>query len=179
MATDLRELNRFRNRLKNLGSTSTQFANKIVDELAKKGADIARQEYAGVEGVNVYYETTSAGSSRVVAEKEGLAYIEFGTGRVGEQSNYPKQNLPKQTLTFESPKGRQQSTSGWEYYYPNIHTKRTMFKQDGWFHKFDGDKDATFITGEKAGMQMYRTGQRLVQEGKDIIKNKMKGDGNV
>lgn len=169
MATDLRELNRFRNRLKNLGSTSTQFANKIVDELAKKGADIARQEYAGVEGVNVYYETTGAGSSRVVAEKEGLAYIEFGTGRVGEQSKYDKDYLPQSGIPI---------TGKWEYYYDNPKTKRTSKTgEEGWYHKFEGEEKARFTKGQSAGMQMYRTGQRLVQEGKDIIKNKLEGDG--
>ena len=177
MATDLKGLNNFRNKLKNIGGTSIQFANEVVDELVKKGADIARKEYANVAGVNVYYETTGAGSGRVVAEKEGLAYIEFGTGRVGQNSKYPKKLLPKGTFNFESPKGKQQTTSGWEYYYPNKNTKRTMFGEEGWFHKFDGQEDADFITGQEAGMQMYHTRQKLIRQGRTLIKNKLKGDG--
>lgn len=176
MATDLRGLNNFKSKLQSYQKINSGIANEVLDEVIKRGEQIAQQEYAGITDVKIYHESI-AGGSRVVAEKEGLAYIEFGTGRVGEKSQYPKDKLPKQTLTFESPQGKQHSTNGWEYYYPNQQTKRTVFGQEGWFHKFDDETDVTFVTGQPAQMQMYRTSQRLRQEMPGIIKNKIKGDG--
>lgn len=176
MIADLRGLNKFKLKLNNLSEKSVKFSNEILEEIGRIGEQIAREEYAGVEGVNIHHETSSR-VSRIVAEKEGLAYIEFGTGRVGEQSNYPKESLPKQTLLFESPKGYTQRTNGWEYYYNNKNTKRTAFGVEGWYHKFHDKLDATFVVGQKAGMQMYRTQQRLKNEIPNILKNKIKGDG--
>lgn len=167
MATDLKGLNNFRNKLKNLGGSSVKLANEIVDELAKKGADIARQEYSNVVGVNVYHETTGTGSSRVIAEKEGLAYIEFGTGRVGEKSGYDKDYLPKSGVPI---------TGKWQYYYPSQYKRTSKTGEEGWYHKFEGEEKARFVKGQSAGMQMYRTSQRLKSEMSSIIKNKLKGD---
>ena len=172
MATDLRELNRFRNRLKNLGSTSRQFANEVVDELVKKGADIATQKYAGVDGVNVSYETNGSGQGRIIAEGEQVAYIEFGTGRVGQYSNYDRRFLPDKNVPI---------TGYWEYYYDSPYKRRGhsdgKTKADrGWWHKFEGEEKARFTTGQEAGMQMYHTRQELIAQSKAIIQNKLEGD---
>jgi hypothetical protein len=102
-----------------------------------------------------------SGISRVVAEREGLAYIEFGTGRVGQQSNYPNDKLPQSGVPI---------TGNWEYYYPSEH-KITKDGEEGWM------LGSNFVKGQSAGMQMYRTSQRLRQEISSIIKNKIKGDG--
>lgn len=176
MATDLRGLNSFKSKLEKFGNSSKKLANEIVEELTQKGVEIATQEYAGISGVAVYSEKGAAGMSKVVAEGDGIAYIEFGTGRPGERSNYDKTLLPKEPMVFESPKGQSQTTNGWEYYYDNPRTKRTSLGQEGWYHKFEGQKKATFVTGQEAGMQMYRTRQRLINESPAIIKNKLKGD---
>lgn len=168
MATDLKGLNNFKNKLGKYGNINSKLANEVVDEVCKLGAQIAMQEYAGVEGVNVHHET-SAGVGKVVAEKEGLAYIEFGTGRVGEQSKYDKDYLPQSGIPI---------TGKWEYYYDNPKTKRTSKTgEEGWYHKFEGEEKARFTKGQSAGMQMYRTSQRLRNEMANIIKNKIKGDG--
>lgn len=185
MATNLTGLRNFYNKIKNFGETR-KIANEIVDELAIRGAEIARREYGSVEGVNVYSETTGNGSSRIIAQGEKVAYIEFGTGIVGKNSKYPKKHLPKETLTFESPKGEMQTTSGWEYYYNNPRTKRKVTDEEGnilsqgWWHKFEGEDEATYVTGQEAGKQMYKTSQELRKQAKTIIKNKIRSkDTNV
>ena len=162
MATDLKGLESFRNKLQRYSNINASLTNQVSEEISKRGEQIAREEYAGRD-VNVYHETLGGGVSRVVAEKEGLAYIEFGTGRVGQQSNYPNDKLPQSGVPI---------TGNWEYYYPSEH-KITKDGEEGWM------LGSNFVKGQSAGMQMYRTSQRLKNEMASIIKNKLKGDGNV
>ena len=161
MATDLKGLESFRNKLQRYSNINASLTNQVAEEIAKRGEQIAREEYAGLSKVNVTHETMGSGMSRVVAERDGLSYIEFGTGRVGEQSNYPTENLPKSGVPI---------TGNWEYYYPSKH-KITKDGEEGWM------LGSNFIKGQSAGMQMYRTSQRLKNEMASIVKNKLKGDG--
>lgn len=161
MATDLKGLESFRNKLQRYSNINASFNNQVSEEIAKRGEQIAREEYAGHSKVNVTHETMGSGMSRVVAEREGLAYIEFGTGRVGQQSNYPTEKLPQSGVPI---------TGNWEYYYPSEH-KVTKDGEEGWM------LGSSFVKGQSAGMQMYRTSQRLKNEMANIVKNKIKGDG--
>ena len=161
MATDLKGLESFRNKLQRYSNINTSLTNQVAEEVAKRGEQIAREEYAGHSKVNVTHETMGSGMSRVVAERDGLAYIEFGTGRVGEQSNYPTEKLPQSGVPI---------TGNWEYYYPSEH-KVTKDGEEGWM------LGSSFVKGQSAGMQMYRTSQRLKNEMASIVKNKLKGDG--
>lgn len=161
MATDLKGLESFRNKLQRYSNINASLTNQVAEEVAKRGEQIAREEYAGLSKVNVTHETMGRGMSRVVAEREGLAYIEFGTGRVGQQSNYPNENLPQSGVPI---------TGNWEYYYPSEH-KVTKDGEEGWM------LGSSFVKGQSAGMQMYRTSQRLRNEMANIVKNKIKGDG--
>lgn len=161
MATDLKGLESFRNKLQRYSNINSSLTNQVAEEVAKRGEQIAREEYAGLSKVNVTHETMGSGMSRVVAEREGLAYIEFGTGRVGQQSNYPNENLPQSGVPI---------TGNWEYYYPSEH-KVTKDGEEGWM------LGSSFVKGQSAGMQMYRTSQRLRNEMSNIVKNKIKGDG--
>lgn len=161
MATDLKGLESFRNKLQRYSNVNVRFTNQVSEEVAKRGEQIAREEYAGLSKVNVTHETMGSGMSRVVAEREGLSYIEFGTGRVGEQSKYPTDKLPKEGVPI---------TGNWEYYYPSEH-KITKDGEEGWM------LGSSFVKGQSAGMQMYRTSQRLKNEMASIVKNKLKGDG--
>ena len=146
-----------------------EYAKEVAEEVAKRGEQIAREEYAGLSKVNVTHETIGSGMSRVVAQGEQIAYIEFGTGRVGEQSKYPTDKLPKEGVPI---------TGQWEYYYPSQYKRTSKTTGDeGWYHKFEGDDKALFTKGQSAGMQMYRTSQRLKNEMASIVKNKLKGDG--
>lgn len=161
MATDLKGLESFRNKLQRYSNINASLTNQVAEEVAKRGEQIAREEYAGLSKVNVTHETMGRGMSRVVSEREGLAYIEFGTGRVGQQSNYPNENLPQSGVPI---------TGNWEYYYPSEH-KVTKDGEEGWM------LGSSFVKGQSAGMQMYRTSQRLRNEMANIVKNKIKGDG--
>ena len=161
MATDLKGLENFRNKLQRYSNINASLTNQVSEEIAKRGEQIAREEYAGHSKVNVTHETMGSGMSRVVAEREGLAYIEFGTGRVGQQSNYPNEKLPQSGVPI---------TGNWEYYYPSEH-KVTKDGEEGWM------LGSNFVKGQSAGMQMYRTSQRLRNEMSNIVKNKIKGAG--
>lgn len=168
MATNLKGLNNFKSRLQKLSSINSNFTSEVANEIARRGQEIAMSEYASVDGVNVYYENLGGGISRVVADGEQVAYIEFGTGRVGEGS-YPDTHLPQQGVPL---------TGDWKYYYPSQYKRKSKSTgEEGWFHKFEGDEKARFLKGQKAGMQMYKTSQRLKTEMVTIIKNKLKGDG--
>lgn len=169
MATDLKGLNNFRSKLQKFAKKNSNFTTEVSDEIARRGQEIAISEYAGLNGVNVSYETIGNGKSRVVAQGEQIAYIEFGTGRVGEQSKYPTDKLPKEGVPI---------TGQWEYYYPSQYKRTSKTTGDeGWYHKFEGEEKARFTKGQSAGMQMYRTSQRLKNEMASIVKNKLKGDG--
>lgn len=176
MATDLKGLRDFRRKITAFGSSSQNIERELVREVVDKGCDIARTEYADIDGVAVsgaYGNNTG----QVIASGKEVAFIEFGTGRVGE-GTYPETHLPTGTISFEDASGTMQSTSGWQYYYPSKY-KRVSKKtgEEGWFHKPDGEKEAKFYTGQQAGMQMYRTAQRLKMACKAIIKNKINGGG--
>ena len=162
MATDLRGLNNFKSKLEKYSSINASFTNQVAEEVAKIGEQIAREEYAGMSKVNVSRETLGRGMSRVVAEREGLAYIEFGTGDIGKESNYPLEKLPQQGVPI---------TGKWEYYYLPSDSKDTVNGERGWWW------GKSFIKGRPAGMQMYRTSQRLRSEMARIAKNKIIGDG--
>lgn len=161
MYADLKGLERFKNKLQKYSSVNAKFTNQVAEEIAKRGAQIAREEYVGHSKVNVTHETMGGGMSRVVAEREGLAYIEFGTGRVGQQSNYPADKLPQSGVPI---------TGNWEYYYPS-ESKITKDGEEGWM------LGSAFIKGQQAGMQMYHTSQKVRSEMANIAKNKIRGDG--
>lgn len=168
MATDLKGLNNFRSKIQKFSSINSKLANELADEIAKRGEQIAMSEYAGVNGVSVHHENLGGGMSKVVAEGEQVAYIEFGTGRVGEKT-YPDTHLPKQGVPI---------TGEWQYYYPSEYKRTSKTTgEEGWYHKFEGEEKARFTKGQSAGMQMYRTSQMLRNEMASIVKNKMKGDG--
>lgn len=169
MATDLKGLNNFKSKLQKFATINSNFTTEVADEIARRGQEIAISEYSGIEGVNVSRETMGGGVSRVVAQGEQIAYIEFGTGRVGQQSKYPNEKLPKEGVPI---------TGQWEYYYPSQYKRASKTTgEEGWYHKFEGDDKARFTKGQSAGMQMYRTSQRLRNEIANIVKNKIKGDG--
>lgn len=161
MATDLKGLESFKNKLQRYSNINASFTNQVAKEVAKRGEQIANEEYSNVSKVQVSHETMSGGVSRVISQREGLAYIEFGTGRIGQQSNYPNEKLPQSGVPI---------TGNWEYYYPSEH-KITKDGEEGWM------LGENFVKGIPAGMQMYRTSQRLKNEMANIVKNKLKGDG--
>jgi hypothetical protein len=165
MATDLRGLNNFKKRLQDISKTNNALFTEIANEVAIEGKNIAMVEYANVDDVIVSHETLGNGKSRIIAQGKGIAYLEFGTGRVGENSNYPKEKLPQKGVPL---------TGNWQYYYPSSYKRKNKAGEEGWYHKFEGETKASFVTGQKAGMQMYRTSQTLKNRMFNIAEKKVK-----
>ena len=155
-------LSDFKKKLQRYSNLNVGFTTQVADAIASRGEQIAKEEYSGINNVNVSRETLGSGMSKVVAEKKGISYIEFGTGIPGSQSQYPEANLPKQGVPI---------TGSWTYYYPSEH-KITLNGQKGW------KLGTSFVTGRSAGMQMYRTSQRLRNEMSKIALNKIKGEND-
>lgn len=167
MATDLKGLNNFKNKLSAYGGITKDFKGKLVKEIVEEGKNIAMNQYGstGITSVNVKSMYDSSGHGVISAEGQSVSYIEFGTGTLGKNSNYPKEYLPTQDINFESPKGSPQTTHGWEYNYENDQTK---IKDEagnvrGWY--FNG----RFTEGRVAGMQMYRTSKMLREKVPSIV----------
>ena len=147
-----------------LGSINTgDLRNTIAGALAERGKDIATALYSS-DNIEVIKTEPIDGAAEIIASGKGIAYMEFGTGETG-RGTYAG-NLPTQTLEFESPKGRPQSTQGWVYNYPNRYTK--LF--GGWFF------GKTFTTGQPAQAQMFKTHRQLQNEYVDIAKSAIKGE---
>lgn len=138
----------------------------VCKEVANLGVEICAEEYAKT-GVNPTSITANINNNSVnlIAHGSHLAFSEYGTGLVGEGTY--EGDLPTQTLIFESPKGEQQSTQGWEYYYNNPKTKI----MGGWFY------GNNFTQGQKAQAQMWKTSRRLREEMPKQIKEKLKRSG--
>lgn len=154
------DLNRFYGKLYNIRNV----AETATELIADNGEKIAKSEYAGINSVQVTKDIDE-NSAVISASGDSVAYIEYGTGLVG-QGTY-KGDLPTQTLTFESPKdsGRINTTQGWEYYYDNPQTKVL----GGWFF---GRGYANFTRGQVAGNQMFNTAKSL----REYIKNDLAKD---
>ena len=156
-------------RIKYLGSTT--FARHLATDLVNEGKNKLKQEYSfnlAIENIDVdgYMRTQTKG--RIVASGNEVSFIEFGTGKVGEKSGYPKELLPSQTLKFESPIGYPQSTKGWEYYYDNPYTKVKHKGKYGWLYK------KQFTRGMPAGKQVYTTAKYLRENIVKIAKQTIK-----
>lgn len=156
-------------RIKYLGSTT--FARHLATDLVNEGKNKLKQEYAfnlAIENIDVdgYMKTQTKG--RIVASGDEVAFVEYGTGKVGEKSGYPKKLLPSKTLKFESPEGYPQSTKGWEYYYNNPYTKIKYKGKYGW--RVNGQ----FTRGMPAGKQVYTTAKYLRENIVKIAKKTIK-----
>lgn len=155
------DLKRFINKLDNYKSNS--MVSKLMRILQEKLYEYAIQEYIGTD-TKINKPTIDGNKIVLSVEGEHIAYLEFGTGLVGEASGYPKDKLPTQTITFES-HGKQYKTDGWEYYYDNPDTKI----MGGWF--FGG----TFTRGNVAGMQMFNISKRIREYIQNELANDLKG----
>ena len=174
MAVRTSGLRNFSNKLERYANVfSTNWEDKVANQIADVGVLLAEDEYnkTDIGGVKVYKEPVDNGLVKVIADSTAVAYIEFGTGEYA-RGTY-KGELPTQMIEFESG-GKQQSTQGWEYYYPNPKTKITKNGQRGWMIS-----KGNFTVGKPAGNQMYYTSQNLKERVRDIIRKNIKGDANV
>ena len=159
---DLSGLKNVRDKLQRLKAITN---DDIVMAVAERGKDLAQSKYGG--DVVVTAESLGGGKAKVIASGEKVAFYEYGYGVEGRDSAYQGQ-LPTEPITFESA-GNTHTTQGWEYYYPNSKTKRTVGGQQGWFHNKE------FVTGQPAQAQMWRTANELEQgEAKKAIEQLFK-----
>lgn len=160
MATDLKGLQNFKQKLLNLKNIDT---NEIANAIADEGVKIANFEYSipiynlstkERASIKVNKEYAIEGKSSVVAYGDQVAFIEFGTG-----------NYARGTYEGDLPKSGVPITGQWEYYYDNPETKKTIGGQHGWFLN-----NGIFVTGHSAGNQMYRTAKSLRENSAYIVK---------
>lgn len=153
------------------GQNVDNLADRVAERLAQEGKKVAEFEYAssGHSDINVDVEVVGVGERRITASGDNVAYVEFGVGEYAKGTYQGK--LPTQPLTFESPKGKTQTTNGWVYYYPNKDTKRTIGGQHGWFIQ-----NGVFTIGHPAGNQLFYTAKSLRENETEIVKNALKGD---
>lgn len=159
---DLSGLKNVRDKLQRLKAITN---DDIVMAIAERGKELAQEKYSG--DIVVTTENIGNGRAKVIASGEKVAFYEYGYGVEGRDSAYQGQ-LPTEPITFESA-GNTHTTQGWEYYYPNSKTKRTVGGQQGWFHNKE------FVTGQPAQAQMWRTANELEQgEAKKAIEQLFK-----
>lgn len=159
---DLSGLKNVRDKLQRLKAITN---DDIVMAVAERGKDLAQSKYGG--DIVVTTENIGNGRAKVIASGEKVAFYEYGYGVEGRDSAYQGQ-LPTEPITFESA-GNTHTTQGWEYYYPNSKTKRTVGGQEGWFH------NRQFVTGQPAQAQMWRTANELEQgEAKQAVEQLFK-----
>lgn len=163
------DLNKFLKRIENISNTNLK--NDIAIALAEKGKQIAEYEYSK-SGYAPTITTENLGDGRacIKFKAKDIAYHEFGTGIYAKGSYPDDSKLPKQTLTFESPKGKLQTTQGWDYYYKNTLTKRTVGGKAGWFIG-----NGVFATGNIAGAEIYYTSKTLRKDVGKIARSVRKG----
>lgn len=159
---DLSGLKNVRDKLQRLKAITD---DDIAMAIAERGKELAQEKYSG--DIVVTTENIGNGRAKVIASGEKVAFYEYGYGVEGRDSAY-KGQLPTEPITFESA-GNTHTTQGWEYYYPNSKTKRTVGGQQGWFHNKE------FVTGQPAQAQMWRTANELEQgEAKKAIEQLFK-----
>lgn len=131
------DLDRYYSKLKNI--TSGELGKKAVDLLVDKGVQEASVQYAGTHFQVASKKDKAKGT--IVASGKGIAYVEYGTGLVGEG-----------TYEGKTPQSGVPITGKWQYFYDSPHKIL-----GGWFY------GNTFTRGRVAGMQMFNTAKSLRQ----------------
>ena len=150
-------LNSFLSKLNNVKGQDS-LAEIVMEKVIDKGSEIALQKWGG----GVIIKTSGDGLKRSISAVDTnlkhpiIAYREFGTGIVGENSYEGK--LPTQDISFEDLNGVEWTTKGWEYAYRYKQTQKgTPFK------------------GQKAQMPMYQTAKELREYIKTDLAKDIKG----
>ena len=148
------DLGRFLDKIKLSANVNKGIAQKALKKVVYKGVELAQNNYEMIN-VDIYYQI-DGNTAKITAKKDGIAYIEYGTGLVGQSSGYPQEYLPKTGV----PK-----TNSWQYYYDSPHKVN-----GGWYFGH------TFTRGQVAGMQMYNTVKQLNEYiRKDLVKDLKEG----
>lgn len=130
--------------------------HEIMEMICQQAQDYALNQYQSHErfDIRVSYENQGKRAT-IYAEGDQVAFYEFGTGRVGE--NTYQGTLPTSQVPI---------TNSWIYYYPNEKTKRTSSRtgEEGWFW------DNKFHRGIRAEAEMWETREFIKQEAKYIVR---------
>lgn len=156
MPTDLKGLNNFMRRLEKVKQLET-VKDKASSNVADKGVELARAAYIGMDisRAEVSKEPSDNGDYAVVAQGDGLAFEEYGTGYYA-----------KGTYKGELPQTGVPITGKWEHYYDSKFKDEVDGKK-GWWTSAEGQ--GTFMIGEYAGNQMYYTSVELGEQAPKIV----------
>lgn len=148
------DLGRFLDKIKSSADMNKGIAQKALKKVVDKGVELAQNNYEMIN-VDIYYQI-DGNTAKITAKKDGIAYIEYGTGLVGQSSGYPQEYLPKTGVPI---------TNSWQYYYDSPYKIN-----GGWYFGH------TFTRGQVAGMQMYDTVKQLNEYiRKDLVKDLKEG----
>lgn len=150
-------------------NTLQQKVNLLAERLADKGVDIARANVSKLDAIftgellsSIQKRQVSSGKSTaifcVVTDSDHAAFVEFGTGQMGQEMPYP----------YPLPEG-----VTWDY-----NTGKTIFEvspgQYGWFYQRDGQW--YFTQGMPSRPFMYETTMELyetvVQTAREVFKGR-------
>ena len=150
-------------------NTLQQKVNLLAERLADKGVDIARANVSKLDAIftgellnSIQKRQVSSGKGSavffVVTDSDHAAFVEFGTGQMGQEMPYP----------YPLPEG-----VTWDY-----NTGKTIFEvspgQYGWFYQRDGQW--YFTQGMPSRPFMYETTMELyetvVQTARDVFKGR-------
>ena len=128
--------------------------HEIVEMICQQAQEYAMNQYKSHErfDIQVYYEKNGKTAS-IYAYGDQVAFYEFGTGRVGEntyQGKKPTSGVP--------------ITESWIYFYPSSAKRVTKSGTEGWFW------DKKFHRGIRAEAEMWETREFIKQEAKYIVR---------
>ena len=128
--------------------------HEIMEMICQQAQEYALNEYQSHErfDIQVHYENKGKTAS-IYAYGDQVAFYEFGTGRVGEntyQGNKPTSGVP--------------ITDSWIYFYPSSAKRVTKSGSEGWFW------DNKFHRGIRAEAEMWETREFIKQEAKYIVR---------
>ena len=125
-----------------------------MEMICQQAEEYARNEYQSHErfDIQVYYENKGKTAS-IYAYGDQVAFYEFGTGRVGE--NTYQGTLPASQVPI---------TDSWIYFYPSSAKRVTKSGSEGWFW------EKKFHRGIRAEAEMWETREFIKQEAKYIVR---------
>lgn len=127
---------------------------EIMEMICQQAQDYALNQYQSHErfDIRVSYENQGKRAT-IYAEGDQVAFYEFGTGRVGE--NTYQGTLPTSQVPI---------TDSWIYFYPSSAKRVTKSGSEGWFW------DNKFHRGIRAEAEMWETREFIKQEAKYIVR---------
>ena len=149
--------------LNDLKTTINSMEKSLPEKLARVGLSEAQQASitigaSGVDGntLGSYFVSTTSNGAELVNQGADVAYIEYGTGMMGQQSSHPDAGKV-----------------GWQYYVPTKY-KRTVGGMKGWFYKNKLTGKLTFTQGIVGTKAMYKAAlamrKNVINCSKEILK---------